>query len=103
VFPSAHARVAYGWAGGIENRKWKCLINQMRRLVLSALLLSAFPLVSMGEVEGQWTYSVENGEATIKSSTATGAVAIPSELGGNPVRKVGHLATVFGAGNTSVS
>ena len=75
----------------------------MRKLVLSALFLYAHPMVSMGEVEGQWTYSVENGEATIKSSTATGAVTIPSELGGNSVRKMGHLATIFGPGNTSVS
>ena len=67
------------------------------------IFLFIYPLLSLGEVEGEWTYRVENGEVTIESSTATGAVAIPSELGGYPVRKVGHRATLFGAGNTSVS
>ena len=77
----------------------------MRKLVFSALLLSAFPLVSMGQVtEGQWTYIVENGGATIKASTATGAVTIPSVLGGYAVKKVGNDAYfVFGEGNSSVT
>jgi hypothetical protein len=44
----------------------------------------------MGAVEGQWTYIVENGGATITASTATGAVTIPSELGGYAVKKVGN-------------
>ena len=78
----------------------------MRKLVFSALLLSAFPLVSMGQVtEGQWTYIVENGGATIKASTATGAVTIPSVLGGYAVKKVGNddAYFVFGEGNNSVT
>ena len=75
------------------------------RPLLCIIFLSFYPLVGIGEVEGEWTYitSYENGEATIKSSTAFGVVAIPSELGGHPVRKVGNRATVFGPGNTSVS
>ena len=45
------------------------------------IFLSAFPLVSMGQVtEGEWTYIVENDGATITDSTATGDVTIPSEL-----------------------
>ena len=76
----------------------------MRKLVLSALLLFAYPLVTMGAVEGQWTYIVENGGATITSSTATGAVTIPSVLGGYAVKKVGNGSTsIFGNGNTSVT
>ena len=81
----------------------------MRSLVLSTLLLSAFPLVSMGQVtEGQWTYIVENDGATITASTATGAVTIPSVLGGYAVKKVGNyspsiFASIFGYDNTSVT
>ena len=78
----------------------------MRKLVLSALLLSAFPLVSMGQVtEGEWTYIIENGGATITASTATGAVTIPSELGGYAVKKVGSNGpAIFGyPNNTTVT
>ena len=76
----------------------------MRKLVLSALLLSAFPLVSMGDVDGQWTYIVENDGATITASTATGDVTIPSVLGGYPVIKVGNGSpSIFGDDNTSVT
>ena len=82
----------------------------MRKLVLSALLLSAFPLVSMGahddggEVggESQWTYYIENGGAIITASTATGAVTIPSVLGGYAVKKVGS-SSIFGNYKTSVT
>ena len=83
----------------------------MRKLVLSALLLSAFPLVSMGahddggEVggESQWTYYIENGGAIITASTATGAVTIPSVLGGYAVKKVGSGGSIFGNYKTSVT
>jgi hypothetical protein len=36
--------------------------------------------------DGDWTYIVENGGATITASTATGDVTIPSELGGYAVK-----------------
>ena len=83
----------------------------MRKLILSALLLSAFPLVSMGahddggEVggESQWTYYIENGGAIITASTATGAVTIPSVLGGYAVKKVGSGGSIFGNYKTSVT
>ena len=77
----------------------------MRKLVLSALILSVCPLVGMGQtIEGAWTYIVENGGATVTASTATGAVTIPSELGGVAVKKVGNGSTpIFGTGNTSVT
>jgi hypothetical protein len=74
----------------------------MRKILLSLLILSAYPLVCMGgAIEGQWTYSVENDEATITASTATGAVTIPSVLGGYTVKRVGRS---FGFNsNTSVT
>ena len=52
----------------------------------------------------QWTYIVENDGATITASTATGAVTIPSVLGGYAVEKVGNgNPPIFGYGNTSVT
>ena len=90
----------------IENGAGRCLIRWMRKLVLSALLLSVFPLVSMGQVNtiGQFSYIIENDGATITASTATGAVTFPSELGGYAVKKIGNGAPpIFGFFNTSVS
>jgi len=77
----------------------------MRNLILSALILASAFQTALGQiVEGQWTYIVENGGATITASTATGAVTIPSELGGYAVKKVGtSFPPVFGNGNTSVT
>ena len=96
---------AYSWAGGIENGAGKCLISWMRKHVLSALILSVYPLASMGQgTEGEWTYIIENDGATVTASTATGAVTIPSELGGYAVKKVGHGSPpIFGSPNTSVT
>ena len=76
----------------------------MRNLIFSALILASAFQTAMGAVEGQWTYIVENGGATITASTATGAVTIPSVLGGYAVKKVGNgWPSIFGAGNTSVT
>lgn len=82
----------------------------MQNLILFALILFAYPLVSWGAVEGQWTYIIENGGATITTSTATGAVTIPSVLGGYTVKKVGlecgrwdKPSFVFVSPNTSVT
>jgi len=73
----------------------------MRQFVLFILLLSVIPLVSLGQFEGQvtegeWTYIIENGGATITRSTATGAVTIPSVLGGYAVKKVGGYGYPWG-------
>ena len=59
----------------------------------------------MGVVEGQWTYNVENGGASIIASTAIGAVTIPSVLGGYAVKKVGSNGpSIFGyPNNTTVT
>ena len=77
----------------------------MRNLVLSVLILCAYPLVGVGQItDGEWTYIIENGGATITASTATGAVTIPSELGGYAVKKVGSGYTmIFGMYNESVT
>ena len=81
----------------------------MRNLLLSALILASAFQTAVGQiVEGRWTYIVENGGATITASTATGAVTIPSELGGYAVKRVGNDTALFdtalfGDSNTSVT
>ena len=53
---------------------------------------------------GQWTYIMGDVVAIITASTATGAVTIPSKLGGLPVLKVGSSHDpIFGFNNTSVT
>jgi len=74
----------------------------MRNLILSALILASAFQTAVGQiVEGQWTYIVEDGGATITASTATGAVTIPSVLGGYAVKKVG--GSIFGDENEKFS
>jgi hypothetical protein len=75
----------------------------MRSLILSTLLLASAFQSAVGQIiSGPWTYFVENGGATITDSTATGAVTIPSVLGGYAVKKVGsNFAPIFGS--TSVT
>ena len=76
----------------------------MRNLILSALLLASAFQTALGAVEGQWTYIIENDGATVTASTATGAVTIPSELGGYAVKKVGSgWPPIFGYPSTSVT
>jgi hypothetical protein len=77
----------------------------MRNLILSALILASAFQNAVGQiVEGQWTYIIENGGATITASTATGAVTIPSVLGGYAVKKVGgNYIPIFDYTNTSVT
>ena len=55
----------------------------------------------MGEVEGDWTYSVENNQATITGyNGAGGALVIPSTVGGYAVVKIGTSAFY---GKTSIT
>ena len=76
----------------------------MRNLILSTLLLASAFQTALGEVDGEWTYIIENGGATITASSATGAVTIPSSVNGIPVVKVGGgYPSIFGSANTSVT
>ena len=54
---------------------------------------------------GDWTYTVTNGVATITEYSGDGgAVIVPSEVNGIPVRQVGNgWPPVFGSGNTNVT
>ena len=78
----------------------------MQKILFSALLLaSAFQTAkAQSYTSGEWTYIIENGGATITSSSATGAVTIPSSVNGIPVVKVGGgYPSIFGFANTSVT
>ena len=81
----------------------------MRLATLPLAVLLAMVSWASGQVtEGQWTYIVENDGATITASTATGAVTIPSVLGGYAVKRVKAEVnwpppSIFGYSNTSVT
>jgi hypothetical protein len=61
-------------------------------ILLSVLFVSASQSV-MGEQSGDWTYSVENNQATITGyNGAGGALVIPSTVGGYAVGKIGTSA-----------
>ena len=63
-----------------------------RHALLLATLLFAVPLPAL--TEGNFTYEVSNGQATITDfpTDYSGALAIPSTLGGYPVTTIGTLA-----------
>jgi len=75
------------------------------RALLLILCLNTIPLVSIGAVSGDWTYSVSYGEAIISAySGAGGVVTVPSQLGGYPVRKVGNgYPSIFASNSNSVT
>jgi len=77
----------------------------MRNSLLFALLLASAFQTALGEQSGEWTYSVENNQATITYYTgAGGAVTIPSEVNGIPVVRVGvDWAPVINNSVTSVT
>lgn len=79
----------------------------MRVIKILAITFSGFMSVGMGDVQGPWTYIIENGGATVVSSSAGGAVTIPSVLGANPVFKIGrNFSPIFNdisRNNTSVT
>ena len=77
----------------------------MNKALLSALFLFAYPLVSIGAVSGDWTYSISYGGAIISAySGAGGVVTVPSQLGGYPVRKVGNgYPSIFASNSNSVT
>jgi hypothetical protein len=77
----------------------------LNKALLSALFLFAYPLVSIGAVSGDWTYSISYGGAIISAySGAGGVVTVPSQLGGYPVRKVGNgYPSILSSNSNSVT
>ena len=84
----------------------------MRKFILALVVLcAASPLFAKTEtVNGiVWTYAVSDGEATIGYQSAalptstTGAITIPSTLGGYPVTGIGNDAFRGCSGLTSVT
>ena len=76
----------------------------MRLVTLPLVVLLALVSWASGQItEGQWTYVIENGGASITGSTATGDVTIPSELDGYAVKKVGVGSNIFGNFNFTVT
>jgi len=73
----------------------------MRNLVLSALILASVFQTAKAEQSGEWTYSVENNQATITGyAGAGGAVTIPSSINGISVTSIGQGAL---SGNYSIT
>jgi len=73
----------------------------MRNLILSALILASAFQTALGEQDGDWTYTVSNGQATITRwnwDASGGAVTIPSEVNGIPVVRIeSEYGIIFGA------
>ncbi len=73
-------------------------------LVMGILLSIAVPFSASAETEGDFTYSVENGEATITNYTSNATeLTIPGTLGGYPVTAIGEQAFYFFHSLTSVT
>ena len=81
------------------------MVVVLNKALLSALFLFAYPLVSIGAVSGDWTYSISYGGAIISAySGAGGVVTVPSQLGGYPVRKVGNgYPSILASNSNSVT
>ena len=84
-----------------ENMKLK-----MTLLMMYGIVLAALPLTAETEIVGDytWTYRINGDSAVIEGiSPSTGAVTIPSTLGGKPVTSIGSDAFAGCSGLTSVT
>ena len=83
----------------------------MKKKILSTVFMVCLTILALGtinasaETEGIYTYSVANGEATITDcdTSASGAITIPSSLGGYPVTSIGVSAFSYCYSLTSVT
>ena len=72
-------------------------------LVLVLVCVFVLPATAQAATEGDYTYTVANGEATITGYTGVGGdITIPSELGGYPVTVIGEKAFYCNYAITSV-
>ncbi len=73
-------------------------------LLATILLLTCIPLGVSAESEGDYEYTVANGETTITGYTGSGGdVVIPSTLGGYPVTTIGNYTFEDCTGLTTVT
>lgn len=74
-------------------------------LIVSAVPLGAFSFVASAATEGYYTYTVSNGKATITKfdTTVSGAINIPSNLGGYPVVCIDKNAFWYASKITAVT
>ena len=80
--------------------------------VASMVMIAVGVLADTATVNGiEWTYTVSNGKASIYNNdydsaipeTTTGAITIPSSLGGYPVTSIGNFAFEYCSGLTSIT
>ena len=74
-------------------------------MVLTAVPFGGLTFSASAEDEGYYTYTVENGEATITDcdESISGEVVIPDTLGGYPVKSIGIYAFEDCTGLTSIT
>ena len=86
------------WCDPSEMRRGRKKINEMKKIVMALVLMPLMALAYETEiVDGiEWKYTISDGKATVGdgwssaiSSSTTGAITIPSTLGGCPVTSIG--------------
>ena len=72
----------------------KKILSLLLILMCIVACMLTLPIEADAATEGYYTYSVSNGEATITgvSTSISGAITIPSTLGGYPVTSIGYYA-----------
>lgn len=72
----------------------KRIISLLLAVCILSTMLAALPVTASAETSGIYTYTVANGEATITGcdTSASGAIEIPSSLGGYPVTTIGSYS-----------
>ncbi len=71
----------------------RSLLGWLFCLALALMLTAALPTTASAFTEGDWTYTVADGKATVTGYTGSGTtVTIPASLGGYPVTAVGRRA-----------
>lgn len=74
----------------MKKRHFKKLIALIISIILSIIPLAVFTVNAEEYQDGDYSYSVENGEATITDYNGNGGdITIPSTLGGYPVTSIG--------------
>ena len=84
----------------------KSPLHPLLPALAALLILPLSTFADMEVVDGiEWSFSVTDGEATVLSAAegASGAISIPSTLGGCPVTRIGNCAFCFCSELTSIT